>query len=56
MQQRAQQFLMEDPDGQADQIADARMQLMAQQEAQYAQQEAELDEETAEAEETTDEE
>ena len=41
MQQRAQQFLMEDPDGQAQQIADARMQLMEQ---QYAQQEAELDE------------
>ena len=31
MQQRAQQFLMEDPDGQAQQIADARMQLEAQQ-------------------------
>ena len=30
MQQRAQQFLMEDPDGQADQIADAQMQLMMQ--------------------------
>jgi hypothetical protein len=45
MQQRAQQFLMEDPDGQAQQIADARMQLMRQQEQQYAQQEAELDEE-----------
>ena len=42
MQQRAQQFLMEDPDGQAQQIADAQRQLMAQ-EAQYAQQEAELD-------------
>jgi hypothetical protein len=55
MQQRAQQFLMGDPDGQADQIADARMQLEAQ-EAQYAEQEAELDEETAEAEEATDEE
>ena len=41
MQQRAQQFLMEDPDGQAQQIADARMQLQSQ---QYAQQEAELDE------------
>ena len=27
MQQRAQQFLMEDPDGQAQQIADARRQL-----------------------------
>ena len=47
MQQRAQQFLMEDPDGQAQQIADARMQLMEQ---QYAAQEAELDNETAEAE------
>jgi hypothetical protein len=32
MQQRAQQFLMEDPDGQAQQIADARMQLQQQQE------------------------
>lgn len=29
MQQRAQQFLMEDPDGQAQQIADAQMQLKA---------------------------
>ena len=46
MQQRAQQFLMEDPDGQADQMADAIMQLEAE-EAQYADQEAELDEETA---------
>ena len=55
MQQRAQQFLMEDPDGQADQIADAQMKLMAQQEAQYAEQEAALDEETAEAEAETDE-
>ena len=45
MQQRAQQFLMEDPDGQADQIADARMQLMMQQEQQFAQQEQALDEE-----------
>ena len=45
MQQRAQQFLMEDPDGQADQIADAQMQLMAQQEQQFAQQEQALDEE-----------
>lgn len=44
MQQRAQQFLMEDPDGQAQQIADAQMQLM-QQEAQYAKQEQALDEE-----------
>lgn len=32
MQQRAQQFLMEDADGQAQQMADAQMQLMAQQE------------------------
>ena len=44
MQQRAQQFLMEDVDGQAQQIADAQMQLMAEQEAQYAEQEADLDE------------
>ena len=60
MQQRANQFLMEDPDGQAQQIADARMQLDAQaaleaQEAEYAEQEDELDEETAEAEENIDE-
>ena len=54
MQQRAQQFLMEDPDGQAQQIADAEMQLK-QQEAMYAEKEAQLDEETAEAEERTDE-
>jgi hypothetical protein len=52
IQQRAQQFLMEDPDGQADQIADARMQMMMQQEAQYAEQEAELDEELEVPEET----
>ena len=51
MQQRAQQFLMEDPDGQAQQIADARMQL---QEQQYQEQEAALDAETAEAEAKTD--
>ena len=54
MQQRAQQFLMGDPDGQAQQMADAQMQLEAQlmaQEAEYAEQETELDEETAEAEE-----
>ena len=56
MQQRAQQFLMEDPEGQADQMADAQMQMMAEQEAMYAEQEAELDEETAEAEAETDEE
>ena len=34
MQQRAQQFIMEDPDGQADQLANAQMQLMQQQQAQ----------------------
>jgi hypothetical protein len=61
MQQRAQQFLMGDPDEQAQQIADARMKLQLEQalaakEAEYADQEAELDEETAEAEEQTDEE
>ena len=59
MQQRAQRFLMEDPDGQAQQIADAQTQLEAElmaQEAQYAEREAELDEETEEAEEATDEE
>ncbi len=59
MQQRAQQFLMEDPDGQAQQIADAESELEAQlmaEEAEYAEQEEELDEETAEAEEETDEE
>ena len=52
IQQRAQQFLMEDPDGQADQIADAQMRLMMQQEAQFAEQEAELDEEVEVPEET----
>lgn len=61
MQQRAQQFLMGDPDEQASQIADAQMQMqleqaLAAQEAEYAEQEEELDEETAEAEEETDEE
>ena len=55
MQQRAAQFLSEDPDSQAAQILDAQAQLEAQ-ETQYAQQEAELDEETAEAEEEMDEE
>lgn len=58
MQQRAQQFLMEDPDGQAQQIADAQMQLEAQlaaEEEEYAEKEKELDEETAEAEEETEE-
>ena len=37
MQQRAQQFLMGDPDEQADQIADAQLQLMMQQMAQQEQ-------------------
>lgn len=58
MQQRAQQFLMEDPDGQAAQISEAQAQLeaqMAAEEAEYAEKEAELDEETAEAEEETEE-
>ena len=48
MQQRAQQFLMEDPEAQSSQMADAQMQMMMQQEAQ-------LDEETAVAEENIDE-
>ena len=61
MQMRANQFLMEDPDGQASQIADARTQLDMQaaleaEEAEYAEKEGELDEETAEAEENIDEE
>jgi hypothetical protein len=61
MQQRAQQFLMEDPDGQAAQIAEAQAQMdaeaaLAAEEEEYAEQEAELDEGTAEAEEETDEE
>ena len=60
MQQRAQQFLMEDPDAQADQIAEAERQLMAQEYEEWynsqdiAEQEEELDEETAEAEAKTD--
>ena len=54
MQQRAQQFLMGGPEEQGQQIADARMQLMAAQEAQYAEKEAKLDEKTAKAEEKTD--
>ena len=43
MQQRAQQFLMGDPEEQSDIMANAQMQLMAQKEAQYAQQEQALD-------------
>ena len=42
-QQRVQQFLMEDPDGQAQQIADAQLQMLMEQEAG-------LDEQTADAE------
>lgn len=48
MQQRAQQFLTEDPDGQASQMADAMAQLQGQ---QFADQEAELDEQVADEEE-----
>jgi hypothetical protein len=55
MQQRAQQFLMEDPEAQSSQMADAQMQMMMQQEAQFANQEAQLDEETAVAEANIDE-
>lgn len=65
MQQRAQQFLMEDPDGQAEQIAEARRQLDEEAEAEeeeelpdeeeYEEQEAELDEEIEDEEEETDE-
>ena len=56
MQERAQQFLMNDPDGQAQQIADAQRQIqleqaLAEEEAEYAEMEGELDEQTAEAEE-----
>lgn len=59
MQQKAQQFLLEDPDGQAEQIADARAQLEAETpeiegEEEYEEQEAELDEEIAPAEEEID--
>lgn len=45
MQQRAQQFLFEDPDGQSQQMADAMMQLQNQ---QFANQEANLDSQVAE--------
>ncbi len=56
MQQRAQQFFVEDLDSQAQQVADARQQIEAEktleaEESKYAEKEAELDEETAEAEE-----
>ena len=60
MQQRAQQFLMGDPDEQSSMMANAMMQMQAQQtipgEAEVIEQEAVLDEETAEAEAKTDEE
>ena len=49
MQQRAEQFLLEDPDGQASQMADAMAKLQGQ---QFASQEAELDEQVADEEET----
>jgi hypothetical protein len=60
MQQRARQFLMEDPDGQAQQIADAQRQLEEEAaiegEEEYEEKEAELDEEIADEEAATDEE
>lgn len=43
LQQRAQQFLMEDPDGQAQQIADARMMLQMQQQDQPIEGEEEVE-------------
>ena len=60
MQERAQQFLMGDPEEQSSQMADAYARLgagaaMSEQEAGYADEEAELDEETAEAEKEIDE-
>lgn len=55
MQQRAQQFLMEDPDSQADKMADAMMQIKDE-EAEYADQEEELVEEVADEEAAIDEE
>ena len=48
MQQRAQQFLMEDPEGQSQQMADAMMRM---QNEQFANQEAELDGQVAQEEE-----
>ena len=44
MQQRAQQFLMEDPDAQAQQIADARMQMQMVPEEEYFEEVAEEEE------------
>ena len=54
MQQRAQQFLMEDPDGQAQQLADATMQLQAQQ-AVTQEQTGGMEDQVAEAEAAIDE-
>ena len=56
MQQRANNFLMEDPDAQAQQMADAQMQRkLMQMQQQMAQKETNLDEETAQAEQEVDE-
>lgn len=55
MQQKAQQFLAEDPDSQADQMADAVMQIKGE-EAEYADQEDGLVEEVADEEAAIDEE
>jgi hypothetical protein len=44
MQQRAQQYLMEDPDGQSEQVANAMMRMK---EEQFARQEADLDKKVA---------
>ena len=50
MQQRAQQFLMDDPDGQASQIADAQMQMMMQSQAQpQGEEQAPMEEQTEES-------
>lgn len=51
MQQRAQQFLMQDPDGQAEQISEAQLKML---EEQYANKEAQLDERIAKEVENTD--
>ena len=61
MQQRAQQFLMGDPDEQAAQISEAQAQMQIQtalkaKEAEYAKKESKLDEKTAKAEAKADEE
>ena len=51
MQQRAQQFLMEDPDGQSSQMADAMSQLMAEQQMQGEEEVIEAEEALPEVEE-----